>query len=281
VARQKLALRAERAMGLTALPVPRRAKISKISKVSAVAPPAIKPKLPIIKPALVIARADASSVSAPKIAPSLFVMPSEPFTTAVLSREAKTQTLQQLDDGEVKGCKKCRLCETRMHTVFGEGDVDARLLFIGEGPGENEDLQGRPFVGRAGELLEKMIVAMGLSRQSVFICNIVKCRPPGNRAPMADETGACTPYLLQQIEVVRPTVIVTLGLPATQFMLQTKNSMGKMRGQWHTWRGIKLMPTYHPAYVLRDYTPKTRAAVWDDLKQVMAELGLPTVAKKS
>jgi uracil-DNA glycosylase len=304
-ARQKLALRAERALGLTAIPVPRRAKNKQ--PFAATSKPALDTARPLVQPAdqasvkpvlkpPVKAAVKAvekpkifgqpakspmdSSASAPQPASSLFMMSDEPFTAAVLSREAKTHTLDQLNIEQVKGCVKCRLSQTRTHTVFGEGDVDAKLLFIGEGPGENEDLQGRPFVGRAGELLEKMIVAMGLSRQAVFICNIVKCRPPGNRAPMPDETAACTPYLLEQIEVVRPAVIVTLGLPATQFMLQTKNSMGKMRGQWHSWRGIKLMPTYHPAYVLRDYTPKTRAAVWDDLKQVMNELGLPGGQKK-
>jgi DNA polymerase len=158
--------------------------------------------------------------------------------------------------------------------VFGEGDADAPIFFIGEGPGENEDLQGRPFVGRAGELLNKWIAAMGLKREQVFIANIVKCRPPGNREPAPDETATCTPYLERQIEIIRPRVIMTLGKPSSQHMLQTKNSMGKMRGQWQAWRGIKLMPTYHPAYVLRNYTYETRAAVWSDLQQVMKELGL-------
>ena len=175
----------------------------------------------------------------------------------------------------MKGCPKCRLCETRTHTVFGEGSPDARILFIGEGPGETEDLAGRPFIGKAGQLLEKMINAMGLKREDVYICNIVKCRPPNNRQPAADETAACTPYLLEQVSIIRPAAIVTLGLPSTQFILRTKNSMSKMRGQWHLWRGIKVMPTYHPAYVLRQYTPQTREAVWSDLKLVMSELKMP------
>ncbi|MGH7215226.1 MAG: uracil-DNA glycosylase, partial [Tepidisphaeraceae bacterium] len=162
--------------------------------------------------------------------------------------------MNALDANEVKGCTRCRLCETRTNTVFGEGDPDARIFFIGEGPGETEDQTGRPFVGRAGELLTKMIKAMGLAREQVFIANIVKCRPPGNREPAPDEVATCTPYLERQLEIVRPDAIVTLGKPATQYMLQSKLSMGRMRGQWHVWRGIKLMPTYHPAYVLRNYS---------------------------
>jgi DNA polymerase len=148
-------------------------------------------------------------------------------------------------------------------------------MFIGEGPGENEDLSGRPFVGRAGELLDKQIGAMGLKREQVFICNVVKCRPPGNRTPMPDEVGACTPYLLQQIDLIRPSVIVTLGLPATKFMLaDEKIAMGKARGQWHVWRGIPVRPTYHPAYLLRSYTDTNRRLVWEDLQAVMDKLGI-------
>jgi DNA polymerase len=180
-----------------------------------------------------------------------------------------------MDETEVRGCVKCRLCEKRTHTVFGEGDPDAAIFFIGEGPGENEDLTGRPFVGRAGELLTKMIGGMGLKREQVYIGNIVKCRPPGNRVPMPDEVETCTPYLVRQLEIIRPKVIVTLGLPAARYMLgESKLGMGKIRGRWHSWRGIKLMPTYHPSYVLRTYTEQVRGMVWSDLKQVMSEVGL-------
>jgi DNA polymerase len=186
----------------------------------------------------------------------------------------RIELLQAMDEKEVKGCPKCVLAKTRTNTVFGEGDPGSPLMFIGEGPGENEDLTGRPFVGKAGQLLEKMIIAMGLSREKVFIANIVKCRPPNNRVPAPEEVAACTPYLERQIEIIRPRVIVTLGLPATQYMLQTKNSMSRMRGTWHAWRGIKLMPTYHPSYVLRSYTEQVRRAVWSDLQMVMDELGL-------
>ena len=198
----------------------------------------------------------------------------------VLSREQKIVSLRTLDETRVVGCTRCRLHVGRRNTVFGEGDVDASIFFIGEGPGETEDETGRPFVGRAGELLDRMIGGMGLKREQVFIANIVKCRPPGNRAPMPDETAACTPYLLEQIETVRPKVLVTLGAPATHFMLQTKVGISRLRGQWQNWRGIKLMPTFHPAYLLRNYTQDTRAMVWSDLQKVMAEVGLP-LPKKS
>ena len=198
-----------------------------------------------------------------------------------LSREEKNAQLAQMDAGEVKPCTRCRLCETRKNTVFGEGDPDAKIFFIGEGPGETEDLQGRPFVGRAGELLNKMIAGMGLRRQQVFIANIVKCRPPDNRVPAPDEVEACTPYLVRQLEIIRPKVIVTLGLPSARYMLNSRLSMGKMRGQWYNWRGIKLMPTFHPAFLLRSYTEENRAAVWSDLKQVMADVGLPIPSRAS
>jgi len=212
------------------------------------------------------------TVSTPLLAPSLLDAP-------LLTSEEKRLKLLAMNETEVSVCTKCRLCETRTRTVFGEGDVDAKIFFIGEGPGETEDQTGRPFVGRAGELLNKMIAGMGLKREQVFIANIVKCRPPNNRVPAPDEVATCTPYLTRQLEIIRPRAIVTLGLPATQYMLETKLSMGRMRGQWHNWRGIKLMPTYHPAYVLRNPTVETRAAVWSDLKLVLAELGLPVPKK--
>ena len=196
------------------------------------------------------------------------------FTAPELPADQKRSRLIAMDNNEVRGCTKCRLCEHRTHTVFGEGDADARIMFIGEGPGETEDRTGRPFVGRAGDKLNEMIRAMGLAREQVFIVNIVKCRPPGNREPAPDEVATCTPYLQRQIEIVRPRVIVTLGRPALQYMLGQKISISRMRGQWLTWRGIKLMPTFHPAYILRNYTRETREAVWSDLQQVMDELGM-------
>lgn len=204
-----------------------------------------------------------------------------PFTAPPLSLEEKRQRLIALDNNEVRNCTKCRLCKTRTQTVFGEGDPGARIFFVGEGPGENEDLSGRPFVGRAGQLLDKMIGGMGLRREQVYIANIVKCRPPGNRLPAPDEVATCTPYLQRQLEIVRPQVIVTLGLASAKYMLgNDKLAMGKIRGQWHSWRGIKLMPTFHPSYVLRTYTEEVRAAVWSDLKAVLSELGMPIPSRE-
>ena len=236
--------------------------------------------------------AASNAAAAPKPSPrSLFApteeldLPAEPqaaaFTQPVASRPEKAAMLAQMDGDQVKPCEHCRLCKTRKNTVFGEGDPDAGIFFVGEGPGENEDLQGRPFVGRAGELLNKMIAGMGLRREQVYIANIVKCRPPDNRVPAPDEVEACTPFLVRQLEIVRPKVIVTLGLPASKYMLASRLSMGKLRGQWHNWRGIKLMPTYHPAFLLRSYTEENRAAVWSDLKKVMAEVGLPIPGKSA
>jgi DNA polymerase len=191
-----------------------------------------------------------------------------------LSTAEKLAQLSAMNVHEVSVCRSCRLCEGRTKTVFGEGDPDAKIMFIGEAPGETEDHTGRPFVGRAGDLLNRMIAGMGLKREEVFIANIIKCRPPANRVPAPDEVAACTPYLVRQIDLIRPRVIVTLGLPAAKYMLDTNTSMGKLRGVWHEWRGVRLMPTYHPAYLLRAYTDENRAAVWSDLKKVMAELGL-------
>jgi uracil-DNA glycosylase len=264
-----LALRAERAFGLDA--VSARVVESSTPVAAAAALPAIAPRAissPVTaKPAAIVTR---PSPAAQLRSPALPV----PFTAPLLSTDEKRVRLKTMDEGEVRGCTLCRLCETRTKSVFGEGDIDASIFFIGEGPGENEDLTGRPFVGKAGQLLDKMIGAMGLRRDQVFIANIVKCRPPNNRVPAPDEVSTCTPYLERQLEIIRPRVIVTLGLPAAKYMLQSNSTMGKLRGQWHSWRGIKLMPTFHPAYILRSYTPQTRAAVWSDLQLVMTEIGL-------
>lgn len=164
--------------------------------------------------------------------------------------------------------------------VFGEGDAAARLCFVGEAPGEDEDKTGRPFVGRAGGLLDKMIVAMGIRREDVYICNVLKTRPPGNRTPTTDEVTACKPYLLEQLAIVRPDVVVGLGLSATHALLDTVDPMSRLRGRWWSiqdsrGRDIPFMPTYHPAYLLRAYTDDNRAKVWADLKMVMERLGLP------
>ena len=211
--------------------------------------------------------------------PSLSLLET-PFSGAIFSRDEKIRLLNELDVSAVQNCSKCGLSKTRAQTVFGEGDPDAPICFIGEGPGKDEDASGRPFVGRAGQKLNDMIGAMGLKREQVYICNIVKCRAyltdiGKDRPPSDEETAACTPYLLRQMEIIRPQVIVTLGLPSTRYLLKSKESMTRMRGNWHAWRGIKVMPTWHPAYVLRNYTEQTRREVWEDLKKVLVEIGLP------
>jgi len=165
-------------------------------------------------------------------------------------------------------CRRCGLCEKRKEIVFGEGAADARVVFIGEGPGEEEDKSGRPFVGRAGELLTKMIEAVGWRREDVYICNIVKCRPPGNRDPLPDEVETCRPFLERQIRAIAPLAIVTLGKPAISTLLGRTVAITKLRGQWQEFQGIPVLPTYHPAYLLRNYTRETRQAVWDDLRAV-------------
>jgi len=167
-------------------------------------------------------------------------------------------------------CTRCGLCERRNNIVFGDGHPDADILFVGEGPGESEDLQGLPFVGRAGELLTQMIEkGIGIPRSEVYICNIVKCRPPNNRNPLPPEVEACSPFLQGQIDAIRPRVIVTLGKPAASLLLGREVAITRMRGTWHDYRGIPLMPTLHPAYLLRQYTPENRRAVWEDLKAAL------------
>lgn len=170
-------------------------------------------------------------------------------------------------------CTRCKLAPGRTHLVFGEGATPADLMFIGEGPGEQEDLQGRPFVGKAGELLTRMIEAMGLRRENVYIANIVKCRPPGNRDPEPDEIEACMPVLLAQIRCVRPRVIVSLGRISAQTLLGTATPISRLRGKWHQFQGIDLMPTFHPAYLLR--SPEKKKEAWMDLQAVMNQLGEP------
>jgi len=198
----------------------------------------------------------------------------------------RTERLRILDQTQVKGCTKCRLCETRMQTVFGQGSPNARLVFVGEAPGFEEDRQGLAFVGRAGQLLTRMIEAMGLSREDVYICNVIKCRPPNNRDPAADEILACHPYLQEQLEIIRPDVLVALGSPAAKTLLSTAESIGKLRGRFHQYfasgmvghgPSIPVMPTYHPAYLLRN--PADKGKTWADLQMVMEVLGIPVLQR--
>jgi len=169
-------------------------------------------------------------------------------------------------------CTRCKLYKHRHTIVFGDGNPQAELVFVGEGPGADEDAQGLPFVGRAGKLLTQMIEAMGLERQDVYICNVVKCRPPENRMPEDDEVSTCSPFLLRQLEVISPKVIVCLGAVAAKTLLRTNRGISQFRGQWLDYRGSKLMATYHPAYLLRN--PNAKGEVWKDLQKVMAVLGL-------
>jgi DNA polymerase len=176
-------------------------------------------------------------------------------------------------------CTRCRLhAQGRKQIVFGVGNPEADLMFVGEGPGADEDEQGEPFVGRAGQLLNKMIEAMGLKREQVYIANVVKCRPPGNRTPERDECDTCSPFLYRQIDVIKPKAIVALGAVAAKTLLGLNDTMANMRGQWFDYRGSKLRVTYHPAYLLRD--PRQKGEAWKDLQEVMKYLGLE-VAKKS
>ncbi len=173
-------------------------------------------------------------------------------------------------------CTRCRLCEQRTKIVFGDGNPRAELMFVGEGPGAEEDRTGLPFVGRAGELLTAMIEkGLGIPRREVYICNIVKCRPPGNRTPLADEARTCGEFLDGQIAAVRPKAIVALGKPATSLLLGRDVSITRVRGTWQSYRGIPLMPTFHPAFVLRQYTEENRRAVWSDLRAALARVREP------
>ncbi len=188
---------------------------------------------------------------------------------------------------EVDACRKCVLGTTRINSVPGEGNPNARLVFVGEGPGADEDAQGRPFVGRSGQLLDKIIIAMGLKRSDVYICNIVKCRPPENREPRPEEIISCLPFLKRQLGLIRPKVIVTLGAPATKTLLETNKPIGQLRGKFYDFNfddfspPIKLMPTFHPAYLLRNYSDENRRKVWEDMKTVLAELDLPVPKGKN
>ena len=194
---------------------------------------------------------------------------SDPAPANALTAAADLSGLQ----AAIGDCQRCRLAKGRTKLVFGVGNPNARLMFVGEGPGRDEDLKGEPFVGRAGMLLTDIIEkGMRLARSDVYICNVVKCRPPENRNPEPDEVETCSPFLLRQIALVRPEVIVALGKFAAQTLLQSKTPITRLRGQWFEYQGVPLMPTLHPAYLLRN--PGDKKLVWQDIKSVMARLGL-------
>ena len=208
-----------------------------------------------------------------------------PFAAGGRETVEKQQRLEAVA-AAVRKCSKCPLHETRIQGVPGEGHPNARIVFVGEAPGADEDTQGRPFVGRAGKLLTSIIEAMGLRREDVFIGNILKSRPPGNRDPLASEIAACIGYLYEQLEIIRPEIIVALGAYAAQALLESADAIGKLRGRVHEYyphpmsEPIKLVATYHPAYLLRNYSPDTRRRVWEDMKLVLKELDLPIPQSK-
>ena len=186
------------------------------------------------------------------------------------------ETLEQIR-ADIGDCRRCKLSNSRKNIVFGAGSPSARLVFVGEGPGFEEDKTGEPFVGAAGKLLTKIIQAIKLTREQVYICNIIKCRPPGNRNPEPDEIKACFPFLERQIAVIKPDFICALGIVATQTLLETKEPISKLRGRFHDYKGIKLLPTYHPAYLLRN--PDKKRDVWEDMKKLMNEYNKPLPPK--
>ncbi len=187
----------------------------------------------------------------------------------LFSSQGKATKLSLLKNKTIE-CKRCQLARSRCSVVFGEGSIDAKLVFVGEAPGHEEDKQGRPFVGEAGILLSKIIEAMGLKREDVYICNILKCRPPQNRNPIPEEISQCIGHLYSQIELLRPKVICGLGKFASQTLLDIKTPITKLRGNWHEFKGIAFMPTYHPAYLLRN--PRDKKLVWQDMKKIMEKL---------
>jgi DNA polymerase len=224
------------------------------------------------------ARAAAAAAPQPSPPPALAPAPAVPLFVAaaavasnatVAERGTELAKLAQ----EVAACSRCKLCEQRHHAVPGEGALDPPILFIGEGPGADEDATGRPFVGRAGQLLDKMIVAIKLRREQVYIANIVKCRPPENRTPEPDEVRACAPFLERQIALLKPQLICTLGLPATRALLPEVRSISAVRGREFRLGPVPLIPTFHPAYLLRN--PAAKPQAWEDLKSIARRIGLP------
>ena len=182
------------------------------------------------------------------------------------------ETLDQLSH-EIADCRRCQLAEGRSNIVFGSGNPDADLVFVGEAPGRDEDLKGEPFVGKAGQLLTRIITAMGLTREDVYICNVIKCRPPNNRDPLPSEIETCEPFLKGQLDIIKPKVICALGSFASQTLLKSEVRISRLRGQFRDYHGVPLMPTYHPSFLLRN--PHAKREVWEDIQMVMKLLGLP------
>ncbi len=244
-----------------------------------------------VDPALLAAAQEDMAPADPAQPPALFadfqssqeepIPPRKPFPAvpAIAAAVAPAQHADalQIIREEIGDCTRCALHSGRNKLVFGDGDPNARLLFVGEGPGADEDAQGIPFVGKAGQLLNNMIVAMGLKREEVYIANVVKCRPPANRTPEPEEANTCSPFLFKQIDVIRPEVLVALGATAATYLLGARQPLAGLRGRVHSFRGTKLIVTYHPAFLLRD--PRQKKEAWADLQIAMRELGLKPPTK--
>jgi len=232
--------------------------------------PAPPPAVPVRRAAAAPGEAPAGTPAAsPVQAPASGPAPVGSLADKGCGSEALLAIRRDLGD-----CRRCKLAGGRTNLVFGVGNRQAELMFVGEGPGADEDEQGEPFVGRAGQLLTKMIEAMGFRRSEVYIANVVKCRPPGNRDPEPDEIDACEPFLRRQIAAIRPKVVVALGRFAVQTLLRDPTPISRQRGRWREYEGVRLMPTFHPAYLLRN--PAEKKAAWEDLKLVMKEFGKPS-----
>ncbi|GAC1655037.1 MAG: hypothetical protein NVS9B15_15780 [Acidobacteriaceae bacterium] len=208
---------------------------------------------------------------------AVIVAPEHSPASELVIAADKASALQSIRDF-IGDCTRCRLSEQRKTIVFADGNPDADIMFVGEGPGADEDQQGLPFVGKAGQLLNNMIAAMGVRRGDVYIANVVKCRPPGNRTPERDECDTCGPFLMQQIDTVRPKIVVALGATAAKYLLNVQDSMANLRGKVYDVGGFPVVVTYHPAYLLRD--PRQKKEAWADLQMVMRFLGMPVPEKK-
>ncbi len=263
-------LKVEKAMGTEWIPVRKKRDVSGRSNLSPMTAETARETQPIS--GCLVSSGPTGVAGKEVIAQSMASLPriSEPFSTRdEVKISEKSAALEEIN-ATVKNCRRCVLHEHRMRTVFHDGHPAARLCFVGEGPGAEEDATGVPFVGKAGKLLTRIVEAIGLKRPEVYIANTVKCRPPGNRTPLREEMDTCWPYLEKQIRIVAPEVIVALGLPAAQVLLRGVGSISKYRGKWMEYNGIPLMPTYHPAYLLRN--PEAKKLVWEDMKKVHAFL---------